>query len=585
MANSLGGRYAIRGFVLQVLTSLQAALDDQRSGFEWIEMRFEPVNEDAPVDLLWKLSDGTVIREQVKSSQRPIKTSSVTRWAEELSSGRPETETGINKLTLIGRPAGNKTLKQHGNTTIVWIQSYVELKTGILKSLRGIARKLDLNPAERWLEQIVLANLIGRMLEETAASVSKNTKIQKRTYRKETVRELRFTREHIYAQVRNLLAQSWEAKSERLGLQKDRAEELQVEIANWTGAWKEGGASYLKRIKALRQRFEDIDDWRQWVEVLVGRFLIKAANCSVEGAEVFWKENHAKEFARLQASAARRDHWAVASRYVLGRVFIELASGQRDSSNAMPESDFAELNSRRRDLIKRSYECFAGIQEEQVLPLRVCLPGIRSECPVERFERFLSISLASDPLIDFVPVPYRYRTVQATNVATNIFSQRIDGRLSGSIDDARFFLARAEDDYKSAIREAGGSPYMKLNILGAQACSWICEGSFGGSRRNTLFRRARRQFYRILDELLSSASSDVPKRKRLEWEAAWCATLAAVEPESSQQGLLDRMAKAISEYQGRYMSFKYALFDSGFQLLRLKSPLGGECINSLVSET
>jgi hypothetical protein len=63
-----GGQPAIRGYLIQTLTALLEALDDQQP---WTSVTLEPNLESHKVDILWQYPDRTKAV-QVKSSQNPF---------------------------------------------------------------------------------------------------------------------------------------------------------------------------------------------------------------------------------------------------------------------------------------------------------------------------------------------------------------------------------------------------------------------------------------------------------------------------------------------------------------------------------
>jgi hypothetical protein len=93
-----GGQVGMRGYLVQTLIALLAALDDEQS---WRSVTLEPSIDSDKVDLLWQYNDGCKAV-QVKSSQNAFSESSVKRWAAELEAWR---HANHYELVLVGTPA------------------------------------------------------------------------------------------------------------------------------------------------------------------------------------------------------------------------------------------------------------------------------------------------------------------------------------------------------------------------------------------------------------------------------------------------------------------------------------------------
>jgi len=65
----MGGRSAVRGFILQTMVTLLDALSEDNL---WVSVEIEPNVESEKVDVLWYHRDGSKKAVQVKSSENQI---------------------------------------------------------------------------------------------------------------------------------------------------------------------------------------------------------------------------------------------------------------------------------------------------------------------------------------------------------------------------------------------------------------------------------------------------------------------------------------------------------------------------------
>lgn len=90
----MGGRESLRGYLVQTMSALLGALDDNA----WEAVSLEPVHESEKVDVKWQYPDHIRVV-QIKSSQNAFKQHQIKRWCKELTSS---TQADQYELQLVG---------------------------------------------------------------------------------------------------------------------------------------------------------------------------------------------------------------------------------------------------------------------------------------------------------------------------------------------------------------------------------------------------------------------------------------------------------------------------------------------------
>jgi len=98
-----GGAVAIRGFLIQALGGIEAALVPATDQPRWFSMTFEPrLQGTDKVDILWRYDDGSFMAEQVKSTIGQFQPSEVRKWADSLKAWKHSEGATSYQLTLAG---------------------------------------------------------------------------------------------------------------------------------------------------------------------------------------------------------------------------------------------------------------------------------------------------------------------------------------------------------------------------------------------------------------------------------------------------------------------------------------------------
>lgn len=90
----MGGRESLRGYLVQTMSALLGALDDNA----WEAVSLEPVHESEKVDVKWRYPDHIKVV-QIKSSQNAFKQHQIKLWCKELTSS---TQADQYELQLVG---------------------------------------------------------------------------------------------------------------------------------------------------------------------------------------------------------------------------------------------------------------------------------------------------------------------------------------------------------------------------------------------------------------------------------------------------------------------------------------------------
>jgi serine/threonine protein kinase len=351
---------------------------------------------------------------------------------------------------------------------------------------------------------------------------------------------------------------------------------LVEQIAQWNGSTASNALDdYKKKLDVIIKNSEGTEVCN-WATTIYASFLIKACMTSTDGAKMFWRETEVGLiFGRLKNLTASDSRlWRSASNYLLGRITGEFAAGQDHRSNPTPRQIHDNLQ-RRSSYIKQSLAFYDKVDTVCYSHFPLLLPGIKSECDESVWSK--DYIGHGDPLINQVPIPYRYRAARRTDYAWVLLSM-------GSVlntQDIDFQLQQAKADVRKGMAVAQGSEFMRLNLLGADAILEIMRPRALSKRRNNPKR--------TLDQLISDLASkhpfyEIPWNKRKEWTAAWCAAIASMEKnEKNAKKHLDIMRECILDYGNEYGHYSFAKVDAAYQLL-MKKPFGLDCLNSIMQE-
>ena len=351
---------------------------------------------------------------------------------------------------------------------------------------------------------------------------------------------------------------------------------LVEQIAQWNGSTASNALDdYKNKLDVIIKNSEGTEVCN-WATTIYASFLTKACMTSTDGAKMFWREKEVGfifgRLKRLTSSDSRL--WRSASNYLLGRITGEFAAGQDHRSNPTPRQIHDSLQLRS-SYIKQSLAFYDQVDIVCYSHFPLLLPGVKSECDESVWSK--DYIGHGDPLINQVPIPYRYRAARRTDYAWVLLSM-------GSVlntQDIDCQLQQAKADVRQGMTVAQGSEFMRSNLLGAEATLEIMRPRALSKRRNN----PKRTLDQLISDLVSKYPlNEIPWNKRKEWTAAWCAAIASMEKnEKNAKEHLDLMRESILDYGNEYGHYSFAKVDAAYQLL-MEKPFGLDCLNSIMQE-